>query len=69
MGQCTDLENCSFFDKHGAAESAVFALLISIYCNGPLRDECARKLYLNEKGSFPAADVAPTGLNLSAAQF
>lgn len=65
MSQCENHEGCGFFEKHNDPDTAIFSMLISIYCNGPLRDECARKLYLEDNGEFPTDDIAPTGLNFS----
>ena len=69
MTQCGDHENCGFFEKHGGEGNVIFPMLISVYCRGPLRDECARKRFLEENGSFPSDDIGPTGLNFSDGQF
>ncbi len=63
MSPCENHEQCGFFEKHGDLETAIFSMLFSVYCNGPLREECARKRFLVENGQFPSDDIAPTGLN------
>ena len=65
MHLCENQTECGFFAKHGNSETAIFPMLVSIYCRGPLRDDCMRWQFLEENGRFPSHDMAPTGLSFS----
>ena len=65
MAPCENHHCCGFFERHGKKDAAIFAMLVNIYCCGPLQDECARKQILLETGCLPSDDLAPTGLNFS----
>lgn len=63
METCENHDKCGFFKKHGDLNLAIFPMLISVYCRGPLQDQCQRKLQKERSGILPGDDIAPTGLN------
>jgi hypothetical protein len=55
---CGKMEACPFFAKFKKHEKGFRYL----YCEGPLKEQCARITYKEQNGVKPPDELAPTGV-------
>ena len=55
---CGKMETCPFFAKFQKHERGFRYL----YCEGPLKEQCARITYKEQKGVKPPDELSPTGV-------
>jgi hypothetical protein len=61
MADCELLANCGFFHKYQTSLDMACRGFIKVYCKGPKKDECQRKMCRIERGVPPADEMLPTG--------
>ena len=64
MQICKESSRCVFFHNY-AQQEAFRAEHFNYFCFGPLAENCARRIFQKEKGTFPRNDYSPTGLIFS----
>lgn len=59
--ECTWLISCPFFEKYRDSGNDEIVRLKNLFCKGPYRDQCARKMYRELHAKDAAVDMNPEG--------
>ena len=61
MESCELLSTCGYFEKYKDSKATHCLGWIRQYCQGPMMDQCKRKIYRQEHGEAPHVDMMPSG--------
>lgn len=59
--ECDRLPQCGFFKKYGDTIQLACRGFVSMYCKGPKREVCQRKVYMRDHGHPPVDEMMPSG--------